>query len=76
MGKELEEKAVRVQTKLNCAFLKLNLKLKDKELDPEVEEALQDFKVASMDVKNMLKEVLRAKREKRAAPPDCDHERV
>ena len=52
----LAEESHKKEAQFNHAFLKLNQKLKQSqvELDPEVKEALDDFKVASMNLKKML----------------------
>ena len=64
MGKQLEEKSEKMQAAFNYKFLKLNQKLKGKELDEEVKEALEEFKVAAMNIKNTLKEVLEENKNK------------
>ena len=53
---QLAEESNKKEAQFNHAFLKLNQKLKQSqiELDPEVKEALDDFKVASMNLKKML----------------------
>ena len=53
---QLAEESYKKEAQFNHAFLKLNQKLKQSqvELDPEVKEALDDFKVASMNLKKML----------------------
>ena len=53
---QLAEESHKKEAQFNRAFLKLNQKLKQSqvELDPEVKEALDDFKVASMSLKKML----------------------